>query len=64
MGLSQAHISNIENENDNPSDKLLKSICVNFHVNFEWLKNGVGEMEDTSSQTDYNNIILDIKKTC
>lgn len=62
LGLSQAHISNIENDNDNPSDKLLKSICTNFNVNFEWLKNGIGEMDDSSPQADYNNTLLEVKK--
>lgn len=62
LGLSQAHISNIENDNDNPSDKLLKSICTTFKVNFEWLKNGVGEMDDDSPEFDYNNVIIEVKR--
>lgn len=62
LGLSQAHISNIENDNDNPSDKLLKSICTTFNVNFEWLKSGIGEMDNPSPQPDYNNVILEVKR--
>ena len=62
LGLSQVHISNIENDNDNPSDKLLKSICTTFKVNFEWLKNGVGEMDDESPEFDYNNVMIEVKR--
>ena len=62
LGLSQAHISNIETDKDKPSDKILKSICVNFNVNFEWLKNGTGDMNSPSTQPDYNQIVLEIKK--
>lgn len=48
LGLSQAHISNIESNKDNPSDKLLMKICAVFNVSFDWLKTGIGEMSDNS----------------
>jgi transcriptional regulator with XRE-family HTH domain len=62
LGLSQAHVSNIESDKDNPSDKLLRAICTNFNISFEWLKNGEGEMEDTSSTLDYTTVLIELKK--
>ena len=32
LGISQAHLSNIENERDNPSLSLVKLVCVKFGV--------------------------------
>ncbi len=48
LGLSQAHISNIETNKDNPSDKILMKISATFNVSFDWLKSGQGEMTDCS----------------
>lgn len=48
LGLSQAHISNIECNKDHPSDKLLKTICSVCNVSYNWLKYGEGEMTDNS----------------
>lgn len=63
LGLSQAHISNIESNKDNPSDKILNSISAEFHINFDWLKYGTGEIEDYKPSNDYSNsIILELKK--
>ncbi len=45
IGVSQTHISKIESGKDNASDKLLRIISEEFNINFEWLKNGIGEME-------------------
>lgn len=47
LGLSQAHISNIECNKDNPSDKLLKTISSVCNVSYNWLKNNEGEMTDS-----------------
>lgn len=63
LGLSQAHISNIESNKDNPSDKMLRSISTEFKINYDWLKNGTGEIEDYKpSNKNSNTIILDLKK--
>lgn len=42
--ISRTHISKIENNQDKPSDKLLKKIAKQFNISYEWLKNGTGEM--------------------
>lgn len=44
LGVSQTHISKIENNKDFPSSRLLHSIAAYFGLNYEWLANGEGEM--------------------
>jgi len=41
--VTNAHISKIENNNDCPSDMLIKLITIEFNINEEWLRDGVGE---------------------
>lgn len=42
LGISQTHISGIENGRDNPSKSLLKFLCAKFSVNEEWMLEGTG----------------------
>lgn len=42
-GVSKQTISNIENGNRNATEHMEKSICREFNVNEEWLRNGTGE---------------------
>lgn len=42
LGISQAHLSNVENGKDNPSMPLIKLVCVTYGVNEEWLIDGKG----------------------
>lgn len=44
LGVSRAAMSNIENGNRNVTDQMFKSICREFNVNPEWLRDGEGEM--------------------
>ena len=44
LGLSQSHISNIENGNDKPSMTLIKLICLKYEISEEWLLSGHGSM--------------------
>ena len=48
LSLSQTHISKIEAGKDNASDKLLRLISVEFCINYQWLKTGVGEMHSVA----------------
>lgn len=43
-GVSKSTISNIENDNRNLTEHMLKSICREFDVNEKWLKSGEGDM--------------------
>lgn len=64
IGVSQTHISKIESNKDNASDKLLRIISEEFDISFEWLKNGTGEMEKSLSTNESltHDILLNIKK--
>lgn len=44
LGVSRAAISNIEKGKRNVTDQMFLSICREFNVNEEWLRNGSGEM--------------------
>lgn len=44
LGVSRASISNIEKGKRNLTDQMFLSICREFNVNEEWLRNGSGEM--------------------
>lgn len=42
IGLSESAICNYENGRREVSEQSIKSICREFRVNYEWLKDGVG----------------------
>ena len=77
LGVGKTAISNIENGNRNVTEQICKSICREFNVNEDWLRNGNGEMffipkdetamivSDLLESTDntFYNLILDIVKT-
>lgn len=44
LGVSRAALSNIENGNRSVTDQMFKSVCREFSVNEEWLRDGTGEM--------------------
>ena len=44
LGISQAHLSGVENGKDNPSMPLIKLVCLKYGVNEEWLINEEGVM--------------------
>lgn len=50
VGVKGNTIGNYELELRNPSDAVIFSICREFNVNEEWLRNGTGEMFNTLSQ--------------
>lgn len=44
IGLTRMAISNIENDKYNLTEQSIKSICREFNVNENWLRNGEGKM--------------------
>lgn len=42
LGISQNHVSNIENGKENPSVSLLKLLSLKFNINEKWLSDGIG----------------------
>ncbi len=45
LGLSENFIWQIEKGDREPSDRTIKDICREFHVNETWLRTGIGEMQ-------------------
>ncbi|MBQ3513475.1 MAG: helix-turn-helix transcriptional regulator [Lachnospiraceae bacterium] len=50
VGVTRSAISRIENGVVNITEQMQKSICREFNVNEEWLRNGAGEMFNILSQ--------------
>ena len=44
VGVTKQTVSRIENGVNNLTDQMCKSICREFNINEEWLRNGEGEM--------------------
>lgn len=44
IGLSRNFIAQVEIGTKIPSDRTISDICREFHVNEDWLRNGVGDM--------------------
>ena len=44
LGVTKQTVSRIENGVNSLTDQMFKSICREFNVNEEWLRNGTGEM--------------------
>lgn len=77
LGVSKVAISRIENGINNVTDQMFKSICREFNVNEEWLRNGTGEMfripEDETAalvadllddaDDEFYKIVLDVVRT-
>lgn len=54
IGSARNTIANYESGNRSPSNSVVLSICREFNVNEEWLRNGTGEMFRSEEE---NNII-------
>ena len=50
VGVTRSAISRIENSTVNVTSQMAVSICREFNVNEEWLRNGTGEMFNDLSQ--------------
>lgn len=48
VGVTKVAISNLEKGNRSVTDQMFKSICREFNVNPDWLRNGQGEMFNKS----------------
>ncbi|BCN30168.1 helix-turn-helix domain-containing protein [Anaeromicropila herbilytica] len=56
IGLTKSSISNIENRTRNVTEKHIKLICNEFHINEKWLRFGSGDMYDSKSKDDFQKI--------
>lgn len=48
LGVGKTAISRIENGSNGVTDQMFKSICREFNVNEDWLRNDIGPMFKTS----------------
>ena len=44
IGIKKSSLSSLEHGINNPSERTLKMICKEFHVNYPWLVSGEGEI--------------------
>ena len=51
VGVTKQTVSRIENGINNLTDQMVKSICREFNVNYDWLMDGEGEMFSDLPQT-------------
>ena len=56
VGVSRSAMSNIELGNRAVTDQMRRSICREFGVREEWLRDGVGEMESSSDVVDLDEL--------
>lgn len=47
LGVGKTAISRIENGSNGVTEQMFKSICREFNVNEEWLRDGTGSMQKT-----------------
>lgn len=58
VGVTKQTVSRIENGINNLTDQMVKSICREFNVNYDWLMDGKGEMFSDLPQTVLDELCL------
>lgn len=61
LGVGKTAISKLEKGERNLTDQMFKSICREFNVNEEWLRDGTGDMEAVKLD-DFTSAIVQIDK--
>ena len=59
LGINSSYVTHLVQNKNLPSDALIKSICREFHVNEDWLRNGTGAMNTPEPVSDALDAILD-----
>lgn len=63
IGIKKSSLSQIENGINGLTDQMVKSICREFNVNEEWLREGAGEMFAEMPEDDFlSNAVVSILK--
>lgn len=61
LGVGKAAISKLEHGENNVSEQMIKSICREFNINEEWLRNGTGSMKlEIDLDIEYGRICADL----
>ncbi len=58
LGVGKTAISKLENGERNLTDQMFKSICREFNVSEDWLRSGHGNMFNSSSQDELENLAI------
>jgi len=61
LGVTDAAICAIEAGRRNVTEQMVKSICREFNVNYDWLKEGIGEMFDAVPETLVDELALEFQ---
>ena len=61
LGVKRSAISDIERGRNNLSAQMLKSICREFNVSEEWLRNGTGDMFISADNISIDDLITSNK---
>lgn len=59
LGLTRMSVSNLEAGRYNLTEQTIKSICREYHVNEDWLRNGSGDMFVSSKSISLDKFIAD-----
>lgn len=60
LGISRNVVANIECNRYEASATLIELICLKFHVNKNWLMNGIGDMYQTNDDADIDCKIMNL----
>lgn len=52
IGITKGSLSLIENGKNQPSDQTIRSICREFNINEQWLRDGIGDMKTAASRAE------------
>ena len=63
IGVTKMTISRIENGKTTVTEQMFKSICLEFNVNEEWLRNGSGDIFIEKNTVNIDEFIINITKT-
>ena len=59
LGVTKTAISSLESGRRNITEQMIKSICREYDVNYDWLKYGEGEMFENLPDTIVDELVLD-----
>lgn len=59
LGMAQTGVSGMEQEGATVTDRVIKSICLTYNINEDWLRTGLGSMQAKSDSFDLTQYILD-----
>lgn len=60
LGVTRTAISLIESGKNNITEQNIKSICREFNVNEDWLRNGIGEMFNSVESISLDDLASDL----